>query len=131
MHEGEIARWDGAIVVASLSLIRLTNSQWMETQPCLGGSELRLDNRQKGSGLRLQGVQGLDRGTGGQLSGQKPPPPQQQSQRSQSQRQKTPAQSQAPSPAQEEESYEVLLAALNGLIPKFASGASAKQFTQA
>ena len=35
--------------------------------PCLGGSEFRLDNRQKGSGLRLLGVQGLDRELVGNL----------------------------------------------------------------
>ena len=57
-------------------------------------------------------------GTGGQPLGQKPPsPPQQQNQRPQNQRQKAQAQSRAPSPVQEEESYDVLLAALNGLIP--------------
>ena len=61
---------------------------------------------------------GVGSGTGGQPLGQKTPPqPQQQSQRSQNQRQKAQAKSRAPSPTQEEESYEVLLAALNGLIP--------------
>ena len=62
---------------------------------------------------------GVGSGTGGQPLGQKPPPPppQQQNQRPQNQRQKAQAQSRAPSPVQEEESYEVLLAALNGLIP--------------
>ena len=60
---------------------------------------------------------GVGSGTGGQPLGQKaPPPPQQQNQRPQNQRQKAQAQSRAPSPVQEEESYEVLLAALNGLI---------------
>ena len=50
--------------------------------------------------------------------GQKTPPqPQQQNQRPQNQRQKAQAQSRAPSPTQEEETYEVLLAASNGLIP--------------
>ena len=61
---------------------------------------------------------GVGSGTGGQPLGQKPPPqPQQQSQRPQNQKLKAQAQKRAPSPTQEEESYEVLLAALNGLIP--------------
>ena len=38
----------GAIVVASPSLIRLVSSQWMGTQMCLGGLELRPDSRQRG-----------------------------------------------------------------------------------
>ena len=61
---------------------------------------------------------GVGPGTNGQPLGSKPPPlPRQQNQRTQNQRQKSQAQSRAPSPVQEEESYEVLLAALNGLIP--------------
>ena len=61
---------------------------------------------------------GVGSGTGGQPLGQKPPPPpQQQNQRPQNQRHKAQAQSRAPSLVQEEESCEVLLAALSGLIP--------------
>ena len=61
---------------------------------------------------------GVGSGTGGQPLGQKPPPPpQQQNQRPQNQRQKAQAVSRAPSPVQEEESHEVLLAALSGPIP--------------
>ena len=92
-----------AIVVASLSMIRLTNSRWMEIQMCLGGSELRPGNRRKENGHRLQRGAGVGPGTGGQSLGQKPPPPpRQQNQRPQNQRQKAQAQSRAPSPVQEE-----------------------------
>ena len=61
---------------------------------------------------------GVGSGTGGQPLGQKPPQPQQQGQRPQHQRQKSQTQSRAPSPAQEEDWHEVLLASLNGLIPR-------------
>ena len=104
--------------MASLSMIHPTSSQWMGTRVCLGGSELRPGNRLNGSGHRQQEGAGVGPGTGGQPLGQKPPPPPQQlNQRSQNQRQKVQAQSRAPSPTQEEESYDVLLAALTGLIP--------------
>ena len=81
------------------------------------GSGLKLGNRQREWAQASRGA-GVGPGTNGQPLGSKPPPPpQQQNQRSQNQRQKSQAQSRAPSPVQEEESYEVLLAALNGLIP--------------
>ena len=81
-----------------------------------GLDTVRISEREWAQATRGTGV-GF--GTGGQPLGQKPPPqPQQQSQRPQNQRQKAQAQAQsrAPSPTQEEESYEVLLEALNGLI---------------
>ena len=95
------------------------NQQSMDGNPNVPGW-IRTQARQQTEREWAQATRGagVGPGTNGQPLGSKPPPPpQQQNQRSQNQRQKTQAQSRAPSPVQEEESYEVLLAALNGLIP--------------
>ena len=95
------------------------NQQSMDGNPNVPGW-IRTQARQQTERERAQATRGagVGPGTNGQPLGSKPPPPpQQQNQRSQNQRQKSQAQSRAPSPVQEEESYEVLLAALNGLIP--------------
>ena len=92
------------------------NQQSMDgNQMCLGGSDQARQQTDREWAQASRGA-GVGPVTGGQLLGQKPPPPpQQQNQRPQNQRQKAQAQSRAPSPVQEEESCEVLLAALNGL----------------
>ena len=95
------------------------NQQSMDGNPNVPGW-IRTQARQQTEREWTQATRGagVGSGTGGQPLEQKPPPPpQQQNQRPQNQRQKAQAQSRAPSPTQEEESYEVLLAALNGLIP--------------
>ena len=95
------------------------NQQSMDGNPNMLGW-IRNQARQQTEREWAQATRGAGVGprTSGQPLGQKPPPPpQQQNQRPQNQRQKTQAQSRAPSLVQEEESYEVLLAALNGLIP--------------
>ena len=95
------------------------NQQSMDGNPNVPGW-IRTQARQQTEREWAQATRGagVGPGTNGQPLGSKlPPPPQQQNQRSQNQRQKTQAQSRAPSPVQEEASYEVLLAALNGLIP--------------
>ena len=86
---------------------------------CLGGSGLRPRQQTEREWAQATRGAGVGPGTNGQPLGSKtPPPPQQQKPKGhRNQRQKTQAQSRAPSPVQEEESYEVLLAALNGLIP--------------
>ena len=85
---------------------------------CLGGSEVKLGNGLKGNGPRPLGVQGSDLGRVGNLWVRNLlRRPQQQNQRPQNQRQKAQAQSRAPSPVQEEESYEVLLAAFEWAHP--------------
>ena len=72
------------------------NQQPMDGNPNMPGwSEIKLGNRPSGSGHRPLGVQGLDLGRVGNLW----------------------VTNLLRSPVQEEESYEVLLAALNGLIP--------------
>ena len=94
------------------------NQQSVDGNPNVPGW-IRTQARQqtKGSGHRIQEVQGLNLRRVGNLWDKPPPQPQRQSQRPQNQRQKSQSQSRAPSPAQEEDSYDVLLAALNGLIP--------------
>ena len=98
-------------------MIHLVNSRWMGI--CLGGSEVKLGNRLNGNGPQATlGAGGwVWNGWATFVCQKPPPPPKQPNQRPQNQRQKTQAQSRALSLVQEEESYEGLLAALNGLIP--------------